>query len=1124
MSLQDRFEIRRRVGKGTQAEVFEAFDRCFGHLVALKVYAGTHNLEAMTREFRAVSHLSHPNLVQMHGLVLEREQAAIAMELFAEPLDPGAYRSASGEADVGALERLEAALTEGLSALHAANIIHGDIKPSNVMVKADRIALSDFGLARRFEDRRSLPAGGTPDYLAPELLTGSSSTPHSDLFALGVVLIECASGIRPRLAKRADRRIISHPWLEDSTPLKAAFPNTHERLIRFVALEPDKRGGLVPSRPVDRDRLPMVGRSQQLQIFSTYEDKVRTEGRSLRIDVVAPSGLGKSRLMREAQAQMTGPSLFVSCHPREVMPFAVVDALLEQLGEMGPAEPGSVAEDAQRLRADLFQVSTDRTGRAEAIVGRVVVLFERAAARRGLSIFVDDAQWGDEDSGRVISALLGLETPLILLALAFRPDDRSGTLVSAVSNRAVDVTIGLEPLPDSDVVRLVEARHDASLDAVPRRSIIERCGGHPFLATYLDSSDFMSEGQASEGFTARLAAVHPTALELCLCVRAAGFPVSRQVLLHAVEGDDVEGAFLALLEHGVLHRAGPRGEVELGHERLIDPAWQSLGDEERRRFHRTLASALSQTQGAAEQVAAQAHLGGDIEAAEQPARIAAERAFSVRAFRRAAGFESILLEAAEAKNREQAAVMHRYRIADAMAQAGDGTAAAAMLLEIARKTDDRTQLIRAEMKAAQYLLTAGNVQQGTELIQKVSDRLGLWFPRRVVARLGLMLWERTKLWSVDLQRVALRPNTDQDESTGLVIEYCWLLAAHFGLYEAHPGAQAKMLRLAAQTGRVDDLVRALATERAYAAVFGFRSKWIEQVEVLLARSEPRASASASAYALFARGFAELCVGGYAEAVELFRRSVQRAANERSATEFLDAAQLYSMASIALMGNYDEVTSAGLEARRAWLAEKKLGLVALFDTYIGYHIDLREGRPRDAIRRLRRASVSPGSSTTEYIRIFSLAGVLCAARRPRAARRLLWRNRGVLLAKSAEIYGRMAIAWFVFVAWAAVPRLSWWRRWSLKWVIRWCASSGHPAAVGLSKLATGILDLRTGRYEAGRLTLTAARASLHDLGMQSYARAADELLDGLAGQTPPPESRVHDVWRRYFRPAWPERGL
>ncbi len=1131
MRIGERFEIRRTRGAGAQAEVYEAFDRAFGELVALKVYSGEFDFETLTREYRAVCELTHPHLVQVYDLLFDADQAAIAMELFDASLNPADYRDASGAPRVEGISRVETALVSGLTALHTANIIHGDIKPSNIMVAGDRIALSDFGLSRRFKDRRPNLAAGTPSYLAPELVTGRPASPESDLFAVGVVLVECASGVRPRLSMLGDRLTLQHPWLTNPESLKAAFPNTHERLVQFLSIEADARGRLAPLWPGQRARLPLVGREPELKVFSACEEKVRATRKSIRIDVEAPSGLGKSRLVQEARMRMATPTLYVRCHPREVMAFATVDALLEQIIEMGSSAHPHSAARAARLRTDLYRATIRRLGRAEAVVGRIVSLLESVAQAGGLNIFIDDAQWGDEDSGRLISTLLGLDDLPILLVVAYRPSDAPETLLSALLNRAVDARIRLEPLADRDVVRLVGARDDIDLRAIPSDRVVERCGGHPFLATYLTSEDFLSTDEASDRFTDRLATIHPAATELCLFLRAAGSPLTRHVLLTAAMNGDADAAFQALLTAQLLSRAGPLGEVELSHERLIEPAWHALDEVERGRIHGRLASALQSTQASAEQVALQAHLAGNVELAKSAAQVAADRAFDARAFRRAAAFESILLQAAELSDQPEAVTAHRHRIADALAQAGNGTAAAEQLLRIAKAAHRESEVVEAELKAAQYLLAAGEVERGTSLIRTVAVRLGQAFPRGFLARVSFAVWERIKLWWVDLDRVEIRPRVLRTDGSGLIIKYCWLLAAHFGLYEAHPGAQARMLRLAAQTGRADDLARALATELAYAAVFGFRSAWIEKVERSLARLESRISANAAAYALFARGFADLCAGRYQSAEQAFRRSVQRAATERSATEFVDVAYLYGFAASAIMGNFEEVLSVGREVRRAWMAENRVGLVALFDTFVGYHIDLRAGRPRVAIRRLRRASMGPGTSSYEYVRTITLASVLCAAHRPRVARRLLWRNRWTLLTKSTEVHGRTAIAWSVFLAWADVPILSSLRRWALRWVVRWIAGSGHPAAIGLAKLGAGVLDLRAGRVASGQSRLEEARQILESIGMRSYVQAVDELLQVLKDHpTDGPTERsvgsdsLNQVWQRYFRPAWPERGL
>ena len=1120
-----RFIRRKSLGEGGQAEVFEAYDTVLERSVALKVYSGEVDLDALTIEFRTVCDLHHPNLAQMFDLVIDEGRGELAMELFDHALRVEDFRI-EGQPNPDALERLEHALLSGLAALHKTGVVHGDVKPNNILVRGDRIALSDFGLARHTDDQRRGPLAGTPRYLAPEVFLGHQPSPQSDLYAVGVVLLECASGEAPVLPPAPTAQLrLTHPWLLDRTKWATAFPRSGERLRRFLSTNPADRGDL-DNWTQTTAVLPLIGRDEELKLFHALENKARTLRRPVRIDVVADSGLGKSRLLQEAKIRSHAPAVYIPCHPHESLPFAVVDALLEQLARQHN-DDGTLGRQAEQLRKALFKASAQSDTDPEAVIGRIVALLDAWASKQTLTIFIDDAHLGDEDSGRIVAAMLETSRSPILLALAHRPSEAdSDSLLSALANVPIDTQVHLRPLADTEVLQLVEARGD--MRNVPPERIVARCNGHPFLATFLRDEDLNTDTEGAPTFEERLRAIHPRALDVCLTMRAAGGPVTRRLLRLAASGVDVDPAFDALLDERILRRAGHGGEVELSHQRLIETIWQQLGPLRRERYHAAVAHGLVKTGGSPDQIAMQAYLGGQIDVAA--ARAAADRAFALRAFRRAATFEAICLEAARQQGQDDAIIAHHHRRADALALTGDGRAAAEHLLEVIRGTDRHEAIVRTKLRAAEHLLSAGDVQRAAELIQAVADRLSLPFPRTVTARLAAMAWERLRLRGLDPDTLHGHDAAAPDIADSLIleVEYTWRLAFHFGIFEAHPGAQARLLKLAALTRRPDDLVRASALELAYSALYGFQSEWVSKIEAVLRRTQPHAAPLAVGFSVFAQGFGDLCAGRYPSAESQFRRVLEIAATERVAPWFADMARLYGFAAAGLQGRFDEAIALGFEARQTWVAEKKPGLVAQFDTFIGFHRDLKDARPSRALLRLRRARLGPGSSNNEYLRVLAVAGVFYAARHPRAARRTLRRHLFTLLGKSTEIYGRTVIAWVTFMTVADVPQPSLLRRWCLRRIAQWCAASPHPAGAAMADAMYGLLALRSNRIDIGLTRLRRGRDGLLDQRMRAHAGAVDELLaaagdttanavDYLGASTP-------DVWRRWFRLPWPEKGL
>jgi len=197
-----RFLVRRELGRGGFAVVYEAFDEARGEPVALKLLRtdrlGRATRTRFEREAAIATELAHPHLVAVREAGSEGAIAWIAMELVdGESLGERARR---GALPVGEVIRIAREALSGLAALHTSGLVHRDVKPSNLLLDADgTVKLADFGLARRFtadEARATTTAAlvGTLDYLSPEQALGDELDGRSDLYSLGVVLFELLAG------------------------------------------------------------------------------------------------------------------------------------------------------------------------------------------------------------------------------------------------------------------------------------------------------------------------------------------------------------------------------------------------------------------------------------------------------------------------------------------------------------------------------------------------------------------------------------------------------------------------------------------------------------------------------------------------------------------------------------------------------------------------------------------------------------------------------------------------------------------------------------------------------------------------------------------------------------------
>ncbi|MGA2096378.1 MAG: serine/threonine-protein kinase [Candidatus Acidiferrum sp.] len=198
-----RYEIIDVIGTGANSKVVRAHDPMIGRIVAIKLFspglAQGAGRDKFLQEARVVGQLSHPCVVTLHDMGIDEatQTPYLVMEfLEGQPLD-----KLLGKGSIP-LPRACAWVGEIASALHLAHrrgVIHGDIKPANILILDDgRVKLTDFGMARlASHDKKDTPLLGTPAYWCPEQIIGRSQDARSDIFSLGVVLYEMVTGKRP---------------------------------------------------------------------------------------------------------------------------------------------------------------------------------------------------------------------------------------------------------------------------------------------------------------------------------------------------------------------------------------------------------------------------------------------------------------------------------------------------------------------------------------------------------------------------------------------------------------------------------------------------------------------------------------------------------------------------------------------------------------------------------------------------------------------------------------------------------------------------------------------------------------------------------------------------------------
>jgi len=198
------YELGAHLGQGGYGEVLEAWDRKLQRRVAIKrikLSAGSPLASSPMREARVAASLHHAAFVKVHAVEDDGPSHSIVMELV-----PGqTVRQVIETSRVPHATALDwlSQVAEAMQDAHASGLVHGDLKPSNLMVEpGGRVRILDFGLSQRYDAEatcsvRLAEPAGTVAYMAPEQLQGAAPDARSDVFALGVMLYELVCGARP---------------------------------------------------------------------------------------------------------------------------------------------------------------------------------------------------------------------------------------------------------------------------------------------------------------------------------------------------------------------------------------------------------------------------------------------------------------------------------------------------------------------------------------------------------------------------------------------------------------------------------------------------------------------------------------------------------------------------------------------------------------------------------------------------------------------------------------------------------------------------------------------------------------------------------------------------------------
>lgn len=659
-SLSDRYTLGRVLGTGAFGQVFAAWDRQRSKSVAIKVLKNTSPtaLLRFKREFRSISEIRHPNLVRVFELGREVDTWYIVMEMLkgvafvpmmvatyshsSEPKSAGTnqhhalttllthvnrapkrteirhelspvYHKPMVEVD--ALRDYFRQLTMGALALHDLNIVHCDLKPSNIMLTPEnRVVILDLGVVRHImhlaaQNQEEKGHAGTRHYIAPEIARNAPLTPAVDWYAVGVILWQFLTSQEAALLDGVSDAERSR-FL---TAFGARYPEYEDLCLvcaKLLRSDPEKRANHVEllEACTDEDseelatREPphgifFVGRDRELELlrdaWSAFND-----GKPQTIVVEGYAGAGKSALCANflhgvQRADPFSRVLLARCRSNESLGFRAFDELVDGLtaviSTMEDEEKEKVLHLCTPALCRLFPVLTSLDSRLEAPTIDVTTsdprfalreLLAHVAARYSLIIWIEDIESADEDSlqwiGQIFTPALR-PNAFVLMTKSTRGPLREEFFDIDTLGYAID-RIPLHPLGNDDAHTLIRQILSISLRADDR--LIERIAdiseGLPEMIKRLcrqtdDYTQLLKHVTGASLLSARIRALPKAQFDI-LAASAVSFharPVSVFEFVAGQRSTEIYPHIEALVDAFMLYRVPGMGteHYEITHER-----------------------------------------------------------------------------------------------------------------------------------------------------------------------------------------------------------------------------------------------------------------------------------------------------------------------------------------------------------------------------------------------------------------------------------------------------------------------------------------------------------------------------------------------------------------------------
>lgn len=654
--IKNRYYIESKIGEGILGTVFKAKDTRLNQPVALKILSASFSEEAIEQfleQGRQIIELEHPNIVNIFECDEEHGLSFMVEELVESKLLRDLIDDLDGPVPFDTALHIAHDIALGLEYAHSNGVIHGDLKPKNVLL-ADTVKISDFGLGR-LESGKSVLNLDVPlalvsaHYLAPEQVLGHPIDARTDLYALGVIMYELFTGHRP--FEGTDEEVLEHHRRSELRPPHEVNPNIccalEHLILKLLDKDPNKRyatarrvrrilESIIP--PVSSEDLApfvrprLVGRNQPLQqLFELWQETQQGHGRL--VFITGATGIGKTRLTQEmAQYAETESAtiLIGTCQVHEHKPGyqPFIDALQSHLSQAPSNAVRQIVDQMAQWVPEIYPlISRLNTHPAETTADKNRLLhpslakaIARAAQKTPWLLILDNLHLADAATLQLLHYLSRHCGQMNLMIVGtYTTDDESPApfltkFLDDLAEHTAYTTLNLDPLSQGEVKELLENSSGQTVPIDLVAAIYRRTRGNPL---FVDEIAWMlvDEGLVShrDGKWRLVSVVEndlPQNLPEAILRRFYRLPKETQTLLYQAatlgvtfrfedlhemsdlsEWDALDNLELAL-ERQLIRVVPQQGILRFKHPQIQRVLYENLGQLKRRLMHREAGEAL----------------------------------------------------------------------------------------------------------------------------------------------------------------------------------------------------------------------------------------------------------------------------------------------------------------------------------------------------------------------------------------------------------------------------------------------------------------------------------------------------------------------------------------------------